>query len=652
MTNQRTVIAQLSAHHTTQAFLTTGCTLLFFAAFRSRQHPFVSDQQFPRKLKRSLHAAAPHLRFPVCPMRDELSQIFSFTFATILSLNSGSDVIRYLALMVVFIVGARYCLVPILPWTRIRVLQYNLEETEGVLRLALSESLRDRIPPFVLHVELDLLCARLFASHLKSDLLLAKNLPWPEYLRLLRDISLKAARSQRQVRELRLTIMLAIEAERQRRYNDSICEKREVISSLISTDGLAVAAGPVRSYATRNDVTRQTVSRERGLLRLTEPPEPLSFSLYLPALYSDFAGSTCPLFSKRSSSASTPKSSKKSSKSASASKQKQKQVVAIDTDDEPEDEYDSDALDDSDDGATKKRKRKTEVKKKARSPKKKKTVDTDDEEFDLEDGQEIVGVVVEAPKTGLVPAGQISKNTFDFLLKLQSPGVQRSPMVHVRFKLHDAVYRQAEKEWKDFIEVFTDLLIEEDDQIPPLPPKDVIHRIYRDIRFSNNKTPYKTGFSASFSRSGRKGIFAVYHVMIKPGNQSMIAAGAWCPGKNELETIRSNIKRDPTRLRQTIAESTFVKYFGEPKPGKRSNIFGGEDELKVAPKGVAKDHRDIDLLKCRSFAVSHQFTDTQVLSPDFKTTLAEIAAVATPFVHCLNDMMTVPPDAEDDEDDG
>ncbi|KAJ6481784.1 hypothetical protein C8R45DRAFT_1003048 [Mycena sanguinolenta] len=351
---------------------------------------------------------------------------------------------------------------------------------------------------------------------------------------------------------------------------------------------------------------------------------------------------------KGSSSTSTPKTSKKSSKSASASKQKPKQAVAIDTDDESEDEYNSDALDDSDDGATKKRKRKTEVKKKARSPKKKKTVDTDDEEFDLEDGQEIVGVVVEAPKTGLVPAGQISKNTFDFLLKLRLPECNDRQW----FKLHDAVYRQAEKEWKDFIEVFTDLLIEVDDEIPPLPPKDVIHRIYRDIRFSNNKTPYKTGFSASFSRSGRKGIFAFYHVMIKPGNQSIVAAGAWCPGKNELETIRSNIKRDPSRLRQMITEPAFVKYFGEPKPGSRSNIFGREDELKVAPKGIAKDHRDIDLLKCRSFAVSHQFTDSQVLSPDFKTTVAEIAGVATPFVHCLNDMMTVPPDAEDDEDDG
>jgi uncharacterized protein (DUF2461 family) len=89
------------------------------------------------------------------------------------------------------------------------------------------------------------------------------------------------------------------------------------------------------------------------------------------------------------------------------------------------------------------------------------------------------------------------------------------------------VYRAAEAEWKAFIEAFTHTLIEADPQVPSLPPKDVIHRIYRDVRvsyfsarlssltrdvtqmrFSNDKTPYKKNLSASFSRSGRKGIFA------------------------------------------------------------------------------------------------------------------------------------------------
>jgi Conserved hypothetical protein (DUF2461) len=88
----------------------------------------------------------------------------------------------------------------------------------------------------------------------------------------------------------------------------------------------------------------------------------------------------------------------------------------------------------------------------------------------------------------------------------------------------EPVFRQAETEFKLFVEKLTDLFPEVDPQIPPLPPKDVIYRIYRDvrpkgcghrpdtdtaqIRFSNDKTPYKTNFAATFSRSGRKGIFA------------------------------------------------------------------------------------------------------------------------------------------------
>ena len=91
--------------------------------------------------------------------------------------------------------------------------------------------------------------------------------------------------------------------------------------------------------------------------------------------------------------------------------------------------------------------------------------------------------------------------------------------------LLEPVFRQAETEFKFFIENLTELFTEVDPQIPPLPPKDLIYRIYRDVcstllraclrrlditqvRFSNDKTPYKTNFSASFSRSGRKGIFA------------------------------------------------------------------------------------------------------------------------------------------------
>ncbi|EMD36777.1 hypothetical protein CERSUDRAFT_83800 [Gelatoporia subvermispora B] len=277
--------------------------------------------------------------------------------------------------------------------------------------------------------------------------------------------------------------------------------------------------------------------------------------------------------------------------------------------------------------------------------------DEDDDDLELQEGQEIVGVVVKAPKTGRVPPGQISGNTLDFLSQLKNPECNDREW----FKLHEPVYRVAEKEWKDFIEAFTDLLVEADPQIPPLPPKDVTHRIYRDVRFSNDKTPYKTALSASFSRSGRKGIFAHYHMYaVRPDGGSLIAAGAWQPGKNELATIRNNIQRSSARLRKIISAPDFVKYFGAAQPhpkGLRQNIFGHEDELKTAPKGVDKTHKDIDLLKCRSIAVVHYFSDEDVLSPCWKDELCEIVKIARPFVHCLNDMMTLQNADDSDEDD-
>ncbi|KAG9041937.1 hypothetical protein FS837_011561 [Tulasnella sp. UAMH 9824] len=295
------------------------------------------------------------------------------------------------------------------------------------------------------------------------------------------------------------------------------------------------------------------------------------------------------------------------------------------SDSEPE-SLDSDDLDD-DKPATRKRKRTAA----ASSPRKKATPKgrkakkpEDDEDFDdeAEDGVEIVGRVVQAPTTGRV--------------------MQR--------------LMGSKQEWVDFVDKMVEKVSTDvDEEVPPLPAKDVIHRIYRDVRFSNDKTPYKTNFSASFSRSGRKGIFAHYHVAsaVASGGRSLVAAGLWCPGKNELATFRSHILRDSTPLRNVLSEKEFVKFFGPPKKhakGERQSVFGHEDELKVAPKGIDKNHKDIDLLKVRSPAVIHRFLDSEVLDPDFIDKLCGVMRVMQPFVHLLNEMVTVPPeDASDDE---
>ncbi|KAI5476164.1 hypothetical protein MNV49_000382 [Pseudohyphozyma bogoriensis] len=264
----------------------------------------------------------------------------------------------------------------------------------------------------------------------------------------------------------------------------------------------------------------------------------------------------------------------------------------------------------------------------------------------------------EVKKLAKVPAPKenaetsiILPTTLDFLRKLAQPGHNDREW----FAAHDALYRHALLNWNHWIQALIPIVSKVDWTVPELPVKDVIHRIYRDIRFAKEKTPYKLNFGVSLSRTGRKGPWALYYLHIQPNGHSMLAAGKWQPSGPDLLTLRQSILADPKPLRKVLSEPTFVKYFGEPKAvkGKRSSVFGQEDELKNAPKleGVTKEHPDIDLLKLRSIAVSTRFTDEEVLSPDFHKTVEKALEAVCPFVMCLNEMISpTPPDDDEGED--
>ncbi|KDQ09205.1 hypothetical protein BOTBODRAFT_117451 [Botryobasidium botryosum FD-172 SS1] len=328
---------------------------------------------------------------------------------------------------------------------------------------------------------------------------------------------------------------------------------------------------------------------------------------------------------------------------------------------EPE-SVDSDALDDSDFEEKVKVQKKAQAKKKATPVKrpvkgKRKRAEESDEESGDEGGVTVIGNIVEAPKEGRVPPGRISQNTLNFLGQLADPEYNDREWFRLNVSSPvEPVFRLAEKEFSDFIEKLVPIVSEVDEEVPPLPPRDLIYRIYRDIRFSNDKTPYKKFFCATFSRTGRKTKFAG----LKPGG-SFLAGGGWQCEQSQLGNIRTNILRNPSRLRQVISAPAFVELFGEAKPhpkGKRQNIFGHEDALKVAPKGVDKTHKDIDLLKLRTWVVETKFTDAEVLDPNFLDHLRRVMVIMEPFVNCLNDMMTIIDDDEDggeganDEEDG
>lgn len=116
----------------------------------------------------------------------------------------------------------------------------------------------------------------------------------------------------------------------------------------------------------------------------------------------------------------------------------------------------------------------------------------------------------------------------------------------------------------------------------------------------------------AYAFCSRKGPFAGYYLQIAPG-RSLLAGGKWDPDKNELATIRTNILHSSKPFRKVIKNPKFVEYFGPAKvdgrgKGKRCNVFGADDALKIAPKieGVDKTHKDIDLLRLRSICVLYE----------------------------------------------
>jgi uncharacterized protein (TIGR02453 family) len=137
-----------------------------------------------------------------------------------------------------------------------------------------------------------------------------------------------------------------------------------------------------------------------------------------------------------------------------------------------------------------------------------------------------------------------------------------------------------------------------------LDPKKCVMRIYRDIRFSKNKTPYKNNFGISLPTLGSKLGGVEYYLHIQPG-KSFIAGGYWMPEAEHLKAIRQEIDYNANDLKKIIDDKEFVKLFGE---------FRKQDQLKTTPKGYDVDNENIDLLKLKSFIVSHPLTDKELMS--------------------------------------
>ena len=156
-----------------------------------------------------------------------------------------------------------------------------------------------------------------------------------------------------------------------------------------------------------------------------------------------------------------------------------------------------------------------------------------------------------------------------------------------------------------------------------------IFRIYRDVRFSKNKLPYKTHFGGSFARK-KPELRGGYYVHIQPNNESFIATGFWDPNKEDLLRIRKEFEMDDSEIRAILNDKTFKSIWG--------NFTG--DELKTAPKGFDKAHSAIDLIRRKQFIFVKKYTDKEVLSDHFINDVNDAFKNIKPFFNYMSDVLT------------
>ncbi len=188
---------------------------------------------------------------------------------------------------------------------------------------------------------------------------------------------------------------------------------------------------------------------------------------------------------------------------------------------------------------------------------------------------------------------------------------------------HKGIFKSHEKNVKAFYELLKERMGQHDD-IEKLK----MFRIYRDVRFSADKTPYKTHFAGSFSRLGAH-LRGGYYLRLKPG-ETFIATGFWQPNKEDLFRIRKELEMDAAPFRKVINASPFKKIWG--------SLEG--DEVKTAPKGFGKEHPDIDLIKKKQFIFVRNFSDQEVFTPTFLDEVNDSFLAVRAYFDLMSEILT------------
>ena len=186
-------------------------------------------------------------------------------------------------------------------------------------------------------------------------------------------------------------------------------------------------------------------------------------------------------------------------------------------------------------------------------------------------------------------------------------------------------YEEAKHNFFEFVDFMIIKIKEFDKSLDVNSAKECAFRIYKDIRFSKDKTPYKTNMGAYIAEGGRKSPFAGYYIHIEPGN-SFAGGGLYCPQPAVLKSVRTEISEDATRLNTILKNKSFHSVFPE--------LYG--EKVKTVPRGFDKNHPNIELLRFKSYTVIKQLTDKELLSDKFSETVLNIFKTQKPFNDYLN----------------
>lgn len=193
------------------------------------------------------------------------------------------------------------------------------------------------------------------------------------------------------------------------------------------------------------------------------------------------------------------------------------------------------------------------------------------------------------------------------------------------FTEHKAEYEQARENVIDFTQQLIHLLAKTDQRInADTDPKKCVMRIYRDIRFSKDKTPYKNNFGISL-KTGSSHIIE-YYIHIQP-DRSFAGGGYWMPPADHLKAIRQEIDYNGGVLNAIVTDASFIKDF---------SAFDKQEQLKNLPKGYEADHPYINLLKLKSFAAMHALTNQELMQKSAVQNVVKYLGKIRPLNNFLN----------------